>query len=242
MPIDAPPSPSEPTAPAEPRPAASLIMVRDADGADPRVLMGRRQASARFMPNQRVFPGGVVDREDSAAATMLPEDDALQPSCAERLVACAVGAPNAQALALAAIRETFEETGLRVGVASASCDAPAAAGESWAAFARGGVRPRLCGLRFALRAITPPTMKIRFDARIFVVDADAHAQDLDDFSGASGELEDLAWARFSEAVAHPMPFPTSLALAEVMAGAHLDPERPVPFVDQSAERSVIIGL
>ncbi len=229
-------------APSPPRAAASLILIRDATSATPRVLTGKRKASARFMPDARVFPGGAVDREDDAAASLVAPDAALAPACAERLGVEPRGAPGAAALALAAIRETFEETGRRVGVAEDPGAAPEAAGASWTAFAASGARPRLSGLVFILRAITPPSMKIRFDARIFVVDADAHALELDDFSGADGELEDLRWMTFSEAVTQPMPFPTVLALAEIMAGAHLDPARPVPFLDQATERGVIVGL
>lgn len=229
--------------PSKPRAAASLILIRDAASATPRVLMGKRRKTARFMPDARVFPGGAVDRADAAAAALVAPGDALALPCAERLSADARGAPGAPALALCAIRETFEETGLRIGAAAADlAPAPEAAGASWAAFAETGARPRLSGLLFVLRAITPPQMKIRFDARIFAVDADAHALELDDFARADGELDDLRWLTFSEAVIEPTPFPTTLALAEVMAGAHLDADRATPFLDQETNAGVIVGL
>lgn len=228
--------------PAEPRAATSLILVRDAASATPRVLMGKRRSTARFMPDARVFPGGAVEEADATAAALIRPGEGLAPICAERLSRDVRGAPSAEALALSAVRETFEETGVRVGAAASNAGAGAAVDPSWAAYLAAGVRPRLSGLVFVLRAITPPTMKIRFDARIFAVDADAYALDLDDFSRADGELEDLRWMTFSQAVALPMPFPTALALAEVMAGAHLDPARPVPFLDQGTERGVIVGL
>lgn len=228
---------------APPRAAASLILIRDARSQTPRVLMGKRGSKARFMPEARVFPGGAVDEEDRAAVAMLPAEDALPEDTARRLGVAPRGAPEPRALAMAAIRETFEETGLLVGArASGPVAAPAAAGESWAAFAAAGVEPRLAGVALVLRAITPPQMKIRFDARIFAVDADAHALELDDLSGASGELEDLRWIDYNDAVAGQLPFPTALALAEVMAGAHLDPARPTPFLDQETSCGVIVGL
>ena len=229
-------------APTPPSPAASLILIRDAQSETPKVLMGKRRATARFMPDARVFPGGAVDPEDAAAIALLADGDALPPACAARLAKDPRGETTGATYALAAIRETFEETGLRIGSASDGLAAPEGAGESWRAFVEAGMRPSLSGVTLVLRAITPPQMKIRFDARIFVVDADVHGVDLDDFSGASGELEDLRWVTYAEAAPSPMPFPTALALAEVIAGAHLQPERAVPFVDQATSRSVITGL
>lgn len=224
--------------------ASSVILLRDAESATPRVLMGKRKSTARFMPNARVFPGGAVDPEDVAAAALLPAGDTLPDRCAARLAQDPRGDFDGVTLALAAIRETFEETGLRVGRLDPSATALAQPemGASWAAFAASGARPQVSGMIFVLRAVTPPEMRIRFDARIFVVDADAYATDLEDFSGASGELEDLRWLTFSEAVAAQMPFPTSLALAEVMAKSHKDPDRPAPFLDQATETGVIVGL
>ncbi len=96
-----------------PRDAATLILVRN-DGASPRVLMGQRHANHKFMPNKFVFPGGRVDPADSR---IRPVED-LRPEVARLLLSRMRGTPSenrARALALAAIRETFEETGLAVG-------------------------------------------------------------------------------------------------------------------------------
>lgn len=126
-----------------PRDAASLIILRrDADG--PRLLMGRRAAGHKFMPNVLVFPGGAVDREDYMAAVSRE----LRPDVAARLAK--TGSPElGRALAVAAARETFEEVGLSLGEP-----------------------PDLGGFEYLCRAITPPDRKIRFDARFFVVDAE----------------------------------------------------------------------
>ena len=62
---------SEPAAPAAPRPAASLLVLRQA-GAGPEVLMGQRGAGHKFMPNRLVFPGGAVDPEDFSAPSASP--------------------------------------------------------------------------------------------------------------------------------------------------------------------------
>src|SRR5271154_3830318 len=89
-----------------PRHAATLIVVRR-DGPAPRVLMGRRHGGHDFMPDKWVFPGGRVDRSDFHA----PYATDLRPEVAAKLHLTA--APRrARALALAAVRETFEEAGL----------------------------------------------------------------------------------------------------------------------------------
>ncbi|MET0337944.1 MAG: NUDIX hydrolase, partial [Caulobacter sp.] len=91
------------------RHAATLIVVRR-DGPSPRVLMGRRNGGHAFMPGKWVFPGGRVDRTDFTA----PAGADLSPTVAAQLS----DAPRhksptlPRALAMAAVRETFEEAGL----------------------------------------------------------------------------------------------------------------------------------
>ena len=58
--------PEETKKPAEPRDAASLIMLKGAPD-DPEVLVGRRPEKARFMPSVWVFPGGAVEEASSTA-------------------------------------------------------------------------------------------------------------------------------------------------------------------------------
>ena len=77
------------------RPAASLILLRDAP--DLQALMGARPAEARAFPGATVFPGGKIDPQDHDAVW------------AARLCP---GAPEPLAAAVAALRETFEETGV----------------------------------------------------------------------------------------------------------------------------------
>src|SRR5215472_10249264 len=88
-----------------PKDAASLVLVRrDADTV--RVLMGERAKAHVFLPGRFVFPGGRLDSSDfrlGAATDLRPEVRAK--------VAADIPAGRARALALAAIRETFEETG-----------------------------------------------------------------------------------------------------------------------------------
>ena len=90
-----------------PRPAASLVVLRD-DGT---VLMGMRGARHRFMPNRLVFPGGAVDPADHDAAPATP----LRADVLHRLEKSAT--PTlARALGIAAARELEEETGLTLGM------------------------------------------------------------------------------------------------------------------------------
>lgn len=195
--------------------------------------MGRRGAKAAFMPSKHVFPGGAVDPGDADVplATALPaaETAALE---AESDVA-----PNA--LAAAAIRELWEEAGLRL---SAPGDWPAPPPD-WAAFAAGGHAPHAAPLRFVFRAITPPGRPRRFDARFLMADAGAVAGDPDDFGAADDELADLAWIPLARACALDLPFVTEVALAEVAARLTGGPRPPgVPFFRNDDEASLFRRL
>ena len=48
----------------EPRDAATLMLI-DRSGAKPKVLLGRRHASHKFMPGKFVFPGGRIEPLDA---------------------------------------------------------------------------------------------------------------------------------------------------------------------------------
>lgn len=174
--------------------AASLVIVRGG-GADAEVVMGRRRRRSRFLPNIYVFPGGRLERADH----VLPPGVALRPEVARKLTRrCRSAAPNT--LAMAVIRETFEETGLLLSapVSSRRLDGcPDTA--LWRAFAAAGACPALEALDYVARAITPVTSPQRFNTRFFAVDA-RHAR------GAlkgDGELLDLQWVPMREAARRP---------------------------------------
>ena len=82
----------------------------------------------------------------------------------------AIARAFASALALAAIRETFEETGLAIGVGGHGAPESPPAG-AWTRFAATGVTPALDAIDFLARAITPPGRPRRFDARFLIADA-----------------------------------------------------------------------
>ncbi len=210
-----------------PRDAATLIIV-DREGPEPRVLMGRRHEGHTFMPGKFVFPGGRVEPEDRRMAAA----GALDPYVEDKLNA-RVQRPSpgfARAIALAAIRETFEETGIAVGVCDygAPDDPPPGA---WARFAEAGVFPALDAIDFLARAITPPGRVRRFDARFLVVDASAVAKRIDGVVNPDAELVELIWTPVASARDLDLPNITRLALDDLAAALDggLDRRRPRPF-------------
>ncbi|WP_170769287.1 NUDIX hydrolase [Ruegeria lacuscaerulensis] len=216
------------------RNAATVIVLRDRL-SDPSILMGQRGAKAAFMPNKFVFPGGAVDAEDANVelATALP--DLCHDRLSERAEA---GLQNA--LAAAAIRELWEETGLVLGQPGTWPGQPP---EDWAEFAQLGYRPTAQALQFVFRAVTPPGRPRRFDARFFLVDASAVQGDLDDFSRASDELSHLQWVPLDRAREFDLPFITEVVLAEIAARVS-DPAPPtsVPFLLNQEEESLFLKL
>lgn len=205
-----------------PKDAATLLIVRNHGGARsrgqtgaPRVLMGRRHRGHAFMPDKWVFPGGRIDRADFA----VPAASELRPEVA---VALERTAPlrRARALACAAIRETFEETGLLLARPAVT---PRRAGP-WGAFLAHG-QPDLAALDFVARAITPPARTRRFDARFFMADAGALISLVP--GTGSGELDELAWFDWDAAAALDLPQITRAILVEA-ALRLADPARAIP--------------
>src|SRR3977135_3838023 len=94
------------------RDAATLILV-DRSEAMPKVLLGRRHAGHKFLPGRFVFPGGRVEPSDGRMPVGAPLDPGVEARLLQRVRR--PSATKARAFALAAIRETFEETGLLIG-------------------------------------------------------------------------------------------------------------------------------
>ena len=152
-----------------PRDAATLIII-DSSSGEPRVLLGRRRLDMVFMPGRYVFPGGRVDPADK----LVDVEDDLAPREIERLMVAMKGTRSvarARSLALAAVRETFEEAGLLIGTPLGESAAPKV--PDWQEFFATGFRPALGRLTFFARAITPPGRPRRFDSRFFCVEAEA---------------------------------------------------------------------
>lgn len=213
-----------------PKDAATLLILDRDDKGTVRLLMGRRHMRHTFMPGKFVFPGGRVDPGDSRIANVLP----YHPDVESRLfkdLKNAKSAARVRALALAAIRETYEEAGLFIGRKTKA--APLRLGAGFEAFAERHVQPDLGGLRMIARAITPPQRPRRFDTRFLAVWADAIADRLPEGHGPSGELEDCAWLTFEEARAKELPMITTKILGDLeerlAADPELTPAPPVPY-------------
>jgi 8-oxo-dGTP pyrophosphatase MutT (NUDIX family) len=203
-----------------PRDAATLVLVRrDHDAA--RVLMGCRHAGMAFMANKYVFPGGRIDPGDQRIAVTRD----LRPQVLAR-TAQGITEIRARGLALAAIRETFEETGTLVGEPGTP---PRTRSRGWKKFFAHGIVPVLDGLELIARAITPPNRPRRFDARFFMVDAGAIAHTLD--ATHNEELLTPSWLTLDEARALDLPGITRRVLAEVESRLDDGPDesRPTPF-------------
>ena len=220
--------PTEPRRALRPRDAATLILVEHSGSGAARVLMGRRHDRHRFMPGKFVFPGGRVEPEDKRMAAA----GALDAYVEEKLNA-RVRRPSpgfARALALAAIRETFEETGLAIGVSGYGAPENPPPG-AWTRFAATGVRPALDAIDFLARAITPPGRVRRFDARFLVVDARFIAGRVEGAVHSEAELVELVWTPLDEARRLDLPSITHAALddlGQALEGG-LDKSRPRPF-------------
>jgi 8-oxo-dGTP pyrophosphatase MutT (NUDIX family) len=150
----------------EPQAAATVMIGREAS-AGIEFFMLRRSSRSAFMPDVFVFPGGRVEAQDRTPA-------------AQRQLAGATQAIDS-ACVYAAIRETFEESGLLF--AARAVDEPALAK------ARVRVAARTCtfadmldeldtrldaaALRYFSRWVTPPLETRRFDTHFFVARAPA---------------------------------------------------------------------
>jgi len=216
------------------RNAATIIVLRDRTD-EPSILMGQRGAKAAFMPNKFVFPGGAVDAQDAEITLATPLNDLCHARLGDN------APPGLQnALAAAAIRELWEETGLVLGRPGHWDTAPPT---DWASFAATGHRPAAADLQFVFRALTPPGRPRRFDARFFLLDAAAIQSDLDDFTHASDELSHLQWIRLGDARQFDLPFITEVVLAEI--GARVtDRNAPdsVPYFRNNDEASLFFRL
>lgn len=175
----------DPKNPVAPKPAASVLLVREGPrgGPDPvEVYMIRRNRGMKFLGGYYAFPGGKVDAGDGSAASATV-CHGLAVEHAETIFPSDV-AP-AIAYWVTAVRELLEETGILL-----ACDAagrpldPAApavaplvedvrtrlmAGEPFADLMAGqGWRCDLRPLRYLSHFITPRTSPIRFSARFFL--------------------------------------------------------------------------
>ena len=193
------------TVPAVPRDAATVVILRTAADGGVETLMLRRTAAMKFAPGAYVFPGGSVDPADYDAGVGWHG-----PSPAEFGERLGASAEVARALVCAAVRETFEESGvLLAGGPGSSLAVPA--GPSWdedrAALAAGRLTLAELLIRRGLvlradllvpwaRWVTPEGEPRRFDARFFA----AALPDGQQAVGHEAEAEHVAWLRPAGAI------------------------------------------
>ena len=157
------------------------------------------------MPGRFVFPGGVLEPED-----LIPSGYVEQP----RVLPEGIDGPTRQELASfarAALRETYEESGLLVGT---PCLRPGPAEQGfWATYAERRLLPAFGTLTLFAQAITPSSYPIRFHARFFLADGR-----LAQGSPTShGELEAVAWVPLGQVPALPLPSVTRDVLRKALA-------------------------
>jgi 8-oxo-dGTP pyrophosphatase MutT (NUDIX family) len=205
--------------------AATLILI-DRSGPVSKVLLGKRHERHSFMPGKFVFPGGGVDPSDKRMPAARELDGRTEARLMHRFHNSSP--VRARALALAAIRETWEETGLLLGVRGKTARIPAG---PWSPFAAHDVLPDLGDIYFVGRAITPPGRPRRFDARFFTMDASAIAHRIEGVTGPEAEFVELLWMPLEEAKQIDLPAVTSIMLEELDAriANGLGHDLPVPF-------------
>ena len=207
--------------------AATLILV-DRSAATPKVLVGKRHDKVVFMPGKFVFPGGRVDKSDNRIPVAAPISKQLEANLVK-------GSPRitpsrARSLAVAAIREACEETGLCLGRKPGGL-VPALTGP-WKPFADAGLLPDPSSLVLIARAITPPGRVRRFDTRFFAADASAIAHRVDGVVHPDAELVELVWVELGSqplAGLHQMTKNVLDELQRRLAEGPLRHNVPMPF-------------
>ena len=185
-----------------PKDAATLILV-DRSSAVPKVLVGKRHDKVVFMPGKVRVPRRTRRQGGQSRAGRRSN---LQGARAQPLKGSPkIDAARAKSLAIAAIREACEETGLCLGRKSR--------GERQGSKAPGsrsrmpGLLPDPSGLFLIARAITPPGRVRRFDTRFFTADASAITHRVEGVIHADAELVELVWVEIGSkplADLHPM--------------------------------------
>ncbi|MEI9925573.1 MAG: NUDIX hydrolase [Bradyrhizobium sp.] len=207
--------------------AATLILV-DRTGATPKVLVGKRHDKVVFQPGKIVFPGGRVDPSDGRVPVAAPIPASLEANLLKGKPKIAPS--RARALAVAAIREACEETGLCLG-RKTNGKAPALEGV-WKPFSDAGLLPDPSGLFLIARAITPPGRVRRFDTRFFTADASTITHRVEGVIHADAELVELVWVELGSqplADLHPMTKRVLTELERRLATGPLNHGAEVPF-------------
>lgn len=139
-----------------PKLASTIVLYRGSKD-NPKILMGQRAKAHDFMPSVYVFPGGRLDRADSFA----PHSGQMMPRT-RRLLARYYSPARSRAIILAAIRETFEETGLCL-TQSAQGPIKNINHPTWDSLRQKQLLADMSNIEVFGRAVTPPYRPKRFD-------------------------------------------------------------------------------
>ncbi|WP_019547838.1 NUDIX hydrolase [Streptomyces sulphureus] len=191
--------------PVEPRRAATVLLLRDGGGG-PLVHMLRRRTTMAFAGGAYAYPGGAVDPRDEGE---LEWAGAGRQEWAERL---GTDAASAQALVCAAVRETFEESGVLLAGPDEHAVVDDTTGDDWEAdraalaahelsladlLARRGLALRGDLLRAWARWVTPEFETRRYDTWFFAAALPRGQRT----RNASTEADRTVWVRPEDATA-----------------------------------------
>ena len=208
--------------PAAPRDAATVVLLRDTPGG-PQAYLLRRVRAMSFAAGMHVFPGGSVDPADAQA-----QIGWTGPPVARWAQWLSCDEPLARALVCAAVRETFEESGVLLAGPSADEVIADVSTDDWEAervaleareqtlselLARRGLVLRADLLRPLAHWITPEAEPKRFDTRFFLAELPAGQVCRD----AGTEADSRLWVRPQDALDRGLAMmpPTESALRDV---------------------------
>ncbi len=195
--------------PVEPRHASTVVLLRDGDGTPGSLGMYflRRHVDMAFAAGMCVFPGGGVDPRDFDH-----QIGWVGPSAAEWAKLMDTDEALARALVCAAVRETFEESGVLLAGPTEDSVVEDTTGEDWEAdrealearelsftefLDRRGLKLRTDLLRLWGSWVTPVFEPRRFNARFFVAELPAGQVTRD----VSTESDKVLWLSVREAIA-----------------------------------------
>jgi 8-oxo-dGTP pyrophosphatase MutT (NUDIX family) len=194
--------------PVEARHASTVVLLRDGDGQPGglEVYLLRRHVDMAFAAGMCVFPGGGVDKRDFDA-----DIGWVGPTPAEWAVLLGTDEAFARALVCAAVRETFEESGVLLAGPTVDSVVEDTTGVDWeedrraleardvsftSFLERRGLKLRTDLLRLWGSWVTPVFEPRRFNARFFVAELPAGQATRD----VSTESDHVVWLTLREAI------------------------------------------
>ena len=214
--------------PVVPKLAATVLLLRPADGPGFEVHAIRRVPTMPFAPGMYAFPGGTVDPRDADA-------DLRWAGPTPAMWADRLGQPEraAQSIVCAAVREVFEEAGVLLAGPSDETVVGDVSGDDWEAQRAALVDRRLGFADFLTerdlvlrgdllapwsRWITPDFEPRRYDTYFFLARLPVGQRT----RNVGGEADLVTWLRPAEHEGLPMLPPTRITLAQVATHNSID--------------------